>query len=213
MYDIVLFDLDGTLTESAPGITNSVAYALEHYNIRVEEKSNLNVFVGPPLIDSFMKYYNFSKEKAEEAVLVYREYFSTKGLFENAVYDGIPELLKKIKDSGRKLIVATSKPDVFSKRILEHFDLLKYFDFIAGATMDEKRTRKDEVIAYVLENLNESDYSKIVMVGDRENDVSGSAKFGIDCIGVLYGYGSYDELKEAGAKYIANSPSEIFDFI
>lgn len=213
MYDIVLFDLDGTLTESAPGITNSVAYALNHYGINVEDRSTLNKFVGPPLIDSFMKYFDFTKERAEEAVDVYREYFSTKGLFENSVYEGIPELLKKIKATGRKVMLATSKPDRFAIRILEHFDLIQYFDYIAGATMDEKRTHKDEVIDYLLKENAISDVTRVVMVGDRENDVSGSKKFGIDCIGVLYGYGSLEELNEAGAKYIAKTPADVFGFL
>ena len=215
MYDIVFFDLDGTLTESAPGITNSVAQALAKWNIKVEDLSELNCFVGPPLKESFMKYYDFSEEDAIRAVAEFRSYYAVKGLFENAVYEGIPALLEQIKASGRKVMLATSKPEELSFRILEHFDLMKYFDEFAGATMDEKRTTKSEVIEYLLDKLPESerDVSKIVMVGDREHDVKGAAAFGIDCIGVLYGYGDRPELEAAGAKYIAATPLEVFDFL
>lgn len=215
MYDIVFFDLDGTLTESAPGITNSVAHALAKWNIEVSDLSQLNCFVGPPLKDSFKKYYNFSEEDAIKAVAEFRAYYGVKGLFENAVYDGIRELLEKIKASGRKVMLATSKPEGLSVRILDHFDLMKYFDELAGATMDETRTTKAEVIEYLLGKLpeNERDTSKIVMVGDREHDVKGSKVFGIDCIGVLYGYGDRAELENAGAKYIARTPLDVFDFL
>lgn len=215
MYNIVFFDLDGTLTESAPGITNSVAHALAKWNIEVEDLSQLNCFVGPPLKESFMKYYDFSEEDAIKAVGEFRAYYAVKGLFENDVYDGVRELLEKIKASGRKVMLATSKPEELSVRILEHFDLMKYFDEFAGATMDEKRTTKSEVIDYLLNKLPEEDrdVSKIVMVGDREHDVNGAAQFGIDCVGVLYGYGDREELEAAGAKYIANTPIDVFDYL
>lgn len=215
MYNIVFFDLDGTLTESAPGITNSVAHALAKWNIEVEDLSQLNCFVGPPLKESFMKYYDFSEEDAIKAVAEFRAYYAVKGLFENAVYDGVPELLEKIKASGRKVMLATSKPEELSFRILEHFDLMKYFDEFAGATMDERRTTKSEVIEYLLGKLpkEERDVSKIVMVGDREHDVIGSGEFGIDCIGVLYGYGDREELETAGAKYIAKTPLDVFEYL
>ncbi len=151
MYKTILFDLDGTLTDPAEGITNSVAYALEKYGIKVEDKKALNSFIGPPLNDSFMKYYGFTPEKAMEAIWVYREYFRDKGIFENEVYEGIPLLLEKIKQSGRKIVLATSKPEEFALRILEHFELIKYFDVVAGASMDEKRNKKGDVIRYAVE--------------------------------------------------------------
>ncbi len=210
MYNTVIFDLDGTLTDSAPGITNAVAYALHHWGIEVEDKRKLNVFVGPPLLESFQKYYGFSPEQSLEAISVYREYYGDKGLFENVVYAGIPELLQRLKEDGKTVMVATSKPEHFTKRILEHFDLYKYFDFVAGATMDERRTGKAEVLDYLFECHPEIDKAKAVMVGDRENDMHGASHVGIDSIGVLYGYGDFEELSGAGAVHIAKCVEEIY---
>ena len=146
MYNTILFDLDGTLTDPAEGITNSVVYALKHWNIEIADKSSLNCFIGPPLYESFSKYFNFSENEAQKAVEVYREYFSVKGLYENKVYDGIEEVLFLLKSAGKKLAVATSKPEHFAVKILKHFSLEKYFDVIAGATMDGTRINKDDVI-------------------------------------------------------------------
>ncbi len=213
MYKYVFFDLDGTLTDPGIGITNSVMHALKKYNIEVDDRSQLYPFIGPPLIDSFKKYFDFSDQQAREAVDYYREYFSVTGLFENAVYDGVAQMLGDLQARGKRLIVATSKPDVFSVKILEHFDLLKYFEFVAGATIDEKRTHKDEVIEYALRQCGIEDTSEVIMVGDREYDVLGAAKFGIDTIGVLYGYGDFEELKEAGARYIVETPMELLEYI
>ncbi len=213
MYDTVLFDLDGTLTDPALGITNSVMYALKKWNIEVTDRSELYKFIGPPLIDAFEEYYGFSREDSILTLKYYREYFSTNGLFENEVYDGIDNLLCDLKKAGKKLLVATSKPEVYAKQILEHFDLLKYFDFVAGATLDEKRVKKDDVIEYALESCNINDCKKVVMVGDRKHDVLGAKKFGIDTIGVLFGYGSRDELSDAGAVYIAENIKDISDIL
>lgn len=212
MYKTVLFDLDGTLTDPGVGITNSVAYALSRYGITVENKKDLYPFIGPPLCDSFMKYYGFSKETGMEAIAVYREYFSTKGLFENEVYDGVRELLEKIKQSGRKIVLATSKPEEFAVKILEHFDLIRYFDVVAGASMDEKRNKKGDVIKYAMEKGGFT-AEAAVMIGDREHDVFGARENGIDCIGVLYGYGSRQELSHAGAIRIAENVSDIFSLL
>lgn len=212
MYKTVLFDLDGTLTDPGLGITNSVAYALKKYGIEVEEREKLYSFIGPPLNDSFKKCYGFSDEKAMEAIMYYREYFSEKGIFENEVYDGIKELLRRVKESGRKIVLATSKPEEFALRILEHFELTEFFDVVAGASMDEKRNKKGDVIKYALEKgcLTPED---AVMIGDREHDVLGAQENGIDTIGVLYGYGSRDELEKAGAMYIAETVNDIFDLL
>ena len=209
MYNTILFDLDGTLTDPGIGITNSVAYALDKWGINVNDRVELYKFIGPPLVESFEKYYGFSHDDALLALKYYREYFSEKGLFENEVYDGIVELLEDLKAQGKRLIVATSKPEVYSKRILEHFDLYKYFDFLAGATFDEKRVKKNDVIAYAIESCGIDDLSRVVMIGDREHDVLGSACFGIDSIGVLWGYGSREELNAAGATYIAEKVEDI----
>lgn len=212
MFDTVLFDLDGTLTDPAEGITNSVAYALERYGIRVEDKKSLYSFIGPPLNDSFMQYYGFSPEKAMEAIGVYREYFRDRGIFENEVYEGIPELLDRIKKSGRKIVLATSKPEEFAVRILEHFDLIGYFDVVAGASMDEKRNKKGDVIKYAMEKGGLS-AEGAVMIGDREHDIFGAGENGLPSIGVLYGYGDRKELEAAGAAYIAEAVKDIFELL
>lgn len=208
-YHTILFDLDGTLTDPGIGITNSVWHALKKYNISVEERKELYCFIGPPLIDSFVKYYGFSEDQAREAVAYYREYFADKGKFENEVYDGVETMLKQLKEAGKKLIVATSKPEVFAKQILDYFGLTQYFDFVAGATLDETRVKKAEVIAYALESCGITELSDAVMVGDREHDVIGAKTVGLDCIGVLFGYGSREELEQAGADYIAETVEDI----
>lgn len=212
MYKVILFDLDGTLTDPGVGITNSVAYALRHYGIEVSDRTSLYPFIGPPLNDSFMKYYGFDAKKAMEAITVYREYFSTKGLFENEVYEGVEELLKQIRASGRKIVLATSKPEEFAVRILEHFDLIKYFDVVAGASMDEKRNKKGDVIAYAMEKGSFT-ADEAVMIGDREHDVLGAKENALPSIGVLYGYGNREELENAGADFIAEAPGDILKFI
>ena len=212
-YTTILFDLDGTLTDPALGITNAVMHALEYYNIHVRERSELFKFIGPPLIDSFMKYYDFDEDKAREAVVKYREYFSTIGLFENEVYPGIIDMLKELKAAGRKIVLATSKPDVFSIKILKHFVLYEYFDFCACSTMDETRTKKTEVIEYGLQNIEEKDKSKILMIGDREHDIFGASNCGLDSVGVLYGYGNQKEFEDAGATYIVESVEALKKFL
>ena len=209
MYDYFLFDLDGTLTDPGLGITNSVAYALGKYGITVEDRRELYPFIGPPLRQSFSEFYGFDEEKTKEEVAFYREYFSEKGLFENEVYEGIPEVLSQLKQAGKKLLVATSKPEEFTNRILEHFGLAEYFDFVAGATMDETRNEKADIIAYALEQIADADKSKIVMVGDRKFDILGARENGIDSIGVLYGYGLRTELEEAQATHIVEKPEEL----
>ncbi len=212
-YNVVLFDLDGTLTDPGEGITNSVAYALEKYGITVEDKTQLYKFIGPPLHESFEKYYGFSKDESLKAVECYREYYRDKGIFENIVYDGVENLLKKLCDSGKKIVLATSKPEVFAKKILRHFGLSDYFFFEAGANLDGSRTNKADVIEYALENSGIVDKSAVVMIGDREHDIIGANKNGIDSIGVLFGYGSREELEKAGATYIAETVEEIAEFI
>ncbi|MBQ2238796.1 MAG: HAD family hydrolase [Lachnospiraceae bacterium] len=213
MYQVVLFDLDGTLTDPGLGITNSVMYALKKWEIEVGDRSELYRFIGPPLQESFERFFGFSQEKAKQSVEYYREYFREKGLFENEVYEGIKELLETLKTSGCKLILATSKPEEFAIRILEHFQLKQYFDFIGGASMDGVRSKKADVISYALEKAGIEDLSKTVMVGDREHDILGAKEVGIDSIGVLFGYGNYEELKKAGATHIVNTVSEISSVI
>lgn len=213
MYDVILFDLDGTLTDSGPGITNSVEYALNKYNIKVNDRSELFRFIGPPLIDSFQMFYGFSAEEALEITHVYREYYSVKGIFENEVYEGIEDLLRKLNEAGKRVIVATSKPEPFARKILDHFSLSQYFEYIAGSNMDETRCAKSEVIEYALESCSVSDLSKVIMIGDREHDVIGAKKIGTESIGVLWGYGSREELQNAGADYIVKTPGEILSIV
>ncbi len=209
MYKTILFDLDGTLTDPAEGITNSVAYALERYGIEVPERKELYCFIGPPLTDSFKKYYGFSDSQAVEAVEVFREYFRDKGIFENVMYEGIDTLLSQLKKAGKTVVLATSKPEPFARRILERFGLISNFDIVAGATFDETRVKKADVIAYALSQLPECDLSSCIMVGDREHDVKGALEHGISCIGVLWGYGSKEELQCAGAESIVQNVREL----
>lgn len=208
-YECILFDLDGTLTDPAVGITNSIMYALKKYGIEIGDKKELYKFIGPPLWDSFENYYGFSKEEAKTAVEYYREYYRDKGIFENLVYDGFEDLLKTLKDNNRILIVATSKPKVFATQILEHFDIAKYFTFIAGSNLDGTRVKKGEVIKYALESCNITDLSKAIMVGDREHDIIGAKEAGICSMGVLFGYGDRNELEKAGADFIVDTVAGI----
>lgn len=208
-YDVILFDLDGTLTDSSPGIINSIIYALNKYNIAVENTSQLRKFLGPPLHESFKDFYGFDENKAMEAVGFYREYFSTKGIFENEVYEGIASLLQSLSECGKRLILATSKPQPFTDKIMEHFDLTQYFECIAGSNMDGTRSKKADVISYALQQCNVTDKSKTVMIGDRAQDIIGAKSVGIDAIGVEYGYGDYDELNDAGANYIVKTVDEL----
>jgi len=210
--EIIFFDLDGTLTDSKKGIFNTINYVLDFYKIEERDEKILIKFLGPPLVESFMKYYNMSEKQAKEAVVKYREYYRVKGIFELSVYDGAEEMLKKLKENGKTVCLATSKPQEFAESILKRHNLLKYFDFLAGATMDEKRNEKDQVIKYALEQ-NNFKKEKIVMIGDRENDIIGAKINGIDSIGVLYGYGDIEELKNAGCKNFAKSTKEILDML
>ena len=213
-YETVLFDLDGTLTDPGEGIVNSVAYALEKYGIQVNDKKELFKFIGPPLYESFSTFYGFTEEKSREAIKLYREYYLDKGINQCKLYDGIEELLSKLKAAGFKIALATSKPEIFAHRVLENHKIDKYFDFIGGATLDEKtRSTKEQVIEYVLTNVSESNTDKIIMVGDRYFDINGAQAYNLDSVGVVFGYGSYEELKEAGATYIVNSPNEILDLL
>ena len=207
LYDVILFDLDGTLTDSADGIINSVAYALKRMGIPCGDRQLQRRFVGPPLQDSFRDFYGFSEEQVRKAVRLFREYFSEKGIYENAVYGGVPEMLRSLQASGVTLAVATSKPEAFAGRILTRFDLAKYFTVVAGASMDG--TDKPTVIRQALARLAIAPSSHVLMVGDRKHDVLGAKTVGISSMGVLYGYGSEDELKQAGADRIVSSPAEI----
>jgi phosphoglycolate phosphatase len=213
MKKYVLFDLDGTLTDSRVGILNSIEYMLEYYGIHVEDRAQVQPWLGPPLKDSLMKYYGFSREKALEGVEKYREYFDRQGIFENRVYPGIEDMLRTLRDMGCRLLVATSKPEVAARRVLEHFRLDSYFTFIGGATLDDSRVSKGDVIRYVLDTADIRLSQEAVMAGDREYDVKGAKAHGLEVIGVLYGYGSREELGQAGADFLAETPGDIPGYI
>ena len=206
----ILFDLDGTLTDPKVGITRSVQHALRYYGIEEPDLDKLCPFIGPPLTDSFQELYGFSLPQAKEVIEKYREYFSVTGIFENEVYPGIPEMLGMLKEKGFTLAVATSKPEEYSIRILEHFGLDPYFALVGGADMTETRVKKGEIIAYTLDRLGvNSKETPVMMVGDRKHDVIGAKENGIPCVGVLFGYGSREELLEAGADALVESVKEL----
>ncbi len=208
MKQYILFDLDGTLTESAPGIINSLKYALERLGVTDYDRTILDKFIGPPLAVSFEKFFGFKGEKCNNAIKIYREYFSEKGLFENSVYAGVEDMLARLKSAGLKLAVATSKPEVFARRILDKFGLSGYFEVICGIPLDNEKMTKAQVIDRAVAELNAADKQAVLMVGDRDYDVAGAHQNGIECMGVTYGYGSRSELESAGAEYIAASAEE-----
>lgn len=209
----VIFDLDGTLTDSGPGILNSVNYALEKAGRKREDLEKIRGFIGPPLAEQFESFCGITREESFQMVEYYREYYSTKGIFENRVYEGIEEALQSLIEKGLQLMIATSKPEHFAKTIAEHFGFAKYFCFIGGALLDGRRTDKTEVIEYVLRNMKISMRNEVVMVGDRSYDMVGAAKTGIHSLGVLYGYGNREELINAKAEQIVSSPEELASVI
>ncbi|MBQ1465046.1 MAG: HAD hydrolase-like protein [Ruminococcus sp.] len=210
-YSVLLFDLDGTLTDSREGIMNCFRHTADIMGAHMPE--NPGVLLGPPLGESFEKYFGMDSNTAQEAVKVYRERYGTKGLFENHVYEGVPEMLEKLKDNGFRLAVATCKAQVFAERILEKFGLSRYFEFIGGAGIDGSRTSKTEVIEYVLDNIGSPRKDSVLMIGDRDNDVAGAMSAGIKCMGVLWGYGSERELALTGAAYIARTPDHAAELL
>lgn len=213
MFKYILFDLDGTLTDPEIGITNGVMYALEKFGIKVNDRKELLCFIGPPLIDSFTQFYDMSHEDALQAIVYYREFFGVTGIYENEVYDGIEEVLATLKEQGKKLILATSKPEKYANIILEHFGLLKYFDCVVGATFDGSLNYKSDIIRVALERGQVDDITKAVMIGDRHHDIDGGKANKLATIGVLYGFGSLEEFKECGADYVAETPVDILRII
>ncbi len=205
--DTVFFDLDGTLSDPKPGITGSIQYALEKLNIPVPTQDELTWCIGPPLRASFVALLG-GEEHADRGVELYRERFGTIGLFENTLYDGIVPVLAALHGSGRKLFVATSKPHVFADRIIDHFELRKYFTRVFGSELDGTRVDKSDLLRYALDET-ETDPARAIMIGDRKHDVIGAANNGISAIGAVYGYGGRTELTEAGAKHLVMAPSEI----
>ena len=206
--DFLFFDLDGTLTDSAPGIVRSAKYALSHFGIVLESEVMLK-FIGPPLLESFGNLCGLNEEQSREAIRLYREYFSEKGMFENSVYEGVPEMLEYLRESGKILAVATSKPEPYAKTILEHFGLNGYFSHICGAAMDHVRMTKADVLRDAVYKTGLSDLRAGLMIGDRRHDVEGANTIGMETLGVLYGYGSREELITAGAVSLAETPNDV----
>ncbi len=206
----ILFDLDGTLTDPQEGITRCAAYALEHFDIHVEDLHTLDNFIGPPLLHSFQTYHHLSQEDAYEAIRLYRDRYARIGWLENIPYPGIEDMLRSLTQAGKTLLVATSKPEEFAVQILEHFGLARYFSQICGAPMDEKvHSTKALVIQDALQRGKITDLSDVIMVGDRLHDIEGAHTCGIPAIGILYGYGSREEHENCGADYIAATVAEL----
>lgn len=210
-FDTLLFDLDGTLTDSTEGIVRCLEYALERMGFDIPEDTNK--FLGPPLYTSFAEFCGMNEEQVNEAVRIFRERYSTVGLFENRVYEGVPEMLKRLRDGGKRIMVATSKPEVYAVRIFDRFGLSQFFEIVGGANINGTRNDKDEVIEYVLEKAGISDRSSVLMIGDRRQDVIGAHKTGLKCMGILWGFGSIEELTEAGADFIAETPEKAADML
>ena len=206
----ILFDLDGTITDSGEGIINCAEFALKHFGLPIPDRSEMRVFVGPPLRDTF---YNFGvpRDRLDEAVEVYRSRYVPIGKYENHPYSGIQALLAKLKEQGHRLYIATSKPEGMSIEILNHFGLADYFDLIAGASLDGTRDEKDKVIAYLFEQIGRP--TDVIMVGDTAFDILGAKAHGIPGIGVAWGYGKVSDLEKAGAVAIANSMDQLYSLL
>lgn len=212
-HNVILFDLDGTLTDPGEGITNSVAYALRKLGQTPPPRAELEAYIGPPLAGSFEQRAGLDRNTAQLAVEYYREYFGIKGIFENELYGGIDNMLAALKAAGATISLATSKPTVYAKQIIEHFGIAKYFDAIAGSELDGRRVKKAEVIDYALELLGVSDRGSVIMVGDREHDIIGANKCGVASVGVTYGYGSHEELASSGASHIVDSVDNLTKYL
>ncbi len=209
----ILLDLDGTIIDPKQGITKAIRHALQEQDILLEEDDGLSRFIGPPLRDVMKDSFGFNDEETEDIVVAYREYFAETGLYECELYDGIRELLIKLKEAGKILITATSKPEVYAIRILKHLGLDECFHDICGATLDNSRTSKESVIQYALTKNNIINTEEVVMIGDRLHDIEGARANNLPSIGVLYGYGSRGELEAAGANYIAKDASDLYNII
>ena len=214
-YDYIFFDLDGTITQSEFGIIRSARYALSQMNIDTSSETDkqLQKFIGPPLFNSFQDFYGMNDEDAERAVKLYRDYYEVEGLFDAPLFDGIEETVRTLHEHDKKLYVVTSKPQVTAKRIIVHFHLNDYFDAVIGPGKSEKSPNKKQLIERTIGENDISNRQRVIMIGDRKYDIVGAKDAGVDSIGVLYGYGSLDELKEAGATYIAETPLDILSII
>ena len=212
-YKYLLFDLDGTITDSFDSVANSFIYALSFYGIKVTDKSQLRPILGPPLKDSFMNLFGFTSEDAEKAVEKYRERYEVYNTLENRLYEGMDKFLRLLYQSDYKLILATSKPEKYAVKILEYFNICNYFHSVCGASFDKTRNDKIDILKYALEKNAIYDISSAVMIGDRKYDLEAAAELGIDCIGVLYGYGDYEELSSYPNVFLAPTPEMLYNYI
>lgn len=213
-FEVVLFDLDGTLTDAGPGILNCIEYALEAQGIEYPDRSAMRTYLGPPLAVTFREQFGMNDSQITQAIEKYRERYHDVGLFENSVYSGIPELLRTLQESNIRLATATSKPEYSATRILQHFELDQYFEFIGAAALDGSRDSKSLVIKHTLEATGtHPDTHRMIMIGDRHHDIHGAKEHGIDSIGVLWGYGDHDELAQAGAIDIVSDPQQLADLL
>ena len=212
-YPYLFFDLDGTISNSAEGITNAVTYALEHMGIEPPAKQDLRHFIGPPLVRTFTEDYDLNAEECARVVAFYREYYNVKGVYESEIYPGIKELLKRLLDAGYHVVLATCKPAVIAKMVLEYFGIESYFEMVSGPEMDGTRNEKHQVIAYAMEKLDIHDPENVLMIGDRRDDALGAKMCGVKCIGVLWGYGDEAELREAGVVAVAQNAEQLQEMI
>lgn len=220
MAEIILFDLDGTLTDPKEGITRCVQYGMEALGYHEPDREKLTSFIGPPLMEMYMETCGFTEDEAVQAVEKYRERFREKGMYENEIYEGIADMLKTLKDSGKRLGVATSKPEVFAVPILKYFRIDSYFEYIVGSELSGERVRKGDVIKEALRRFcvegkaGAGDGKEAVwMVGDRKHDVIGAREAGVPCVGVLYGYGGCEELSGAGADKLVSTVEELKELL
>ena len=205
--DIIFFDLDGTITDSKKGIFASLCYALDYFGIKEWEEERLQKFLGPPLVEAFMEYYGMSERDANTALMKYREFYSVEGVYMLSMYDGFDGLIKTIYKKGYTAVLATSKPIFYAEKIVERIGIKPYFDYLCGATMDEKLNKKEDIIRHIIKTK-QYPKDRILMVGDRNHDIKGAKINGVEALGVLYGYGSFTELEQAGCRHFANSVDE-----
>lgn len=212
MSKYILFDLDGTLTDSKEGLFKSIQYALSHYGIDEKNPEKLKCFIGPPLHYAFCEFYGFSEERADEAVKIFRERFSVKGIYENKLYPGIFDMLKSLKENGKVLALATAKPEHFAKTVIDYFDISQFFDCVVGTTFENKDHSKSNIINKALKKIN-AEKDEAIMVGDRKFDILAAKECGIKSIGVKYGYAPENELKDFGADFIVDTTTELKELL
>lgn len=212
-YDIIAFDLDGTLTNPERGLISAFVYTFQRIGLDYKDKESLKRFIGPPIYEEWQRVYGFTPEQSAHALEIFREYYEIYGWWDNEIYKGIPELLATLKAAGKKIILATSKPEKFAKKILDLFDIAKYFDFIGGAASDKTRDKKWEVLEYSLHGVGASDLSRCILVGDRKYDAEGAGICGIDSLGVLYGHGTKEEIEAADFTLISETVEGIAELL